>query len=95
MQFGDVRGGVARTVLEGVGDDDVGLVRFLQDGAVRRTEEHNKRLGAFDRWVLDVVHDGQTAGLDRHSEELVRPLEAAQFIPSRLCLLIYGASSFD
>lgn len=63
---------LARTVLEGVCDDNVGLVRFLQDGAVRRTEEHHERLGAFDGRVLDVVHNGQAAGLDGDGEELLK-----------------------
>lgn len=53
----------ARTVLEGVRDDDVGFVGLLEDGALRRTEENHKRLRSFDGRVLDVVHDGQTAGL--------------------------------
>lgn len=52
-----------RTVLEGVRDDDVGFVGLLEDGTLRRTEEHHERLRSFDGWVLDVVHDGQTAGL--------------------------------
>lgn len=71
VKFCDFLGQVVRTVLEGVRDDDVGLVRFLQDGAMRGTEEHHERLGPFDGWVLDVVHDGQTAGLERDSEESV------------------------
>lgn len=51
------------TVLEGVSDDDVGFVGLLEDSTLRRTEEHHKRLRSFDGRVLDVVHDGQTAGL--------------------------------
>lgn len=56
-----------RTVLEGVRDDDVGFVGLLQHGTLGRTEEDHEGLGSFDGRVLDVVHDGQTAGLSRKS----------------------------
>lgn len=54
---------LSHTVLEGVSDDDVGFIGLLENSTLRRAEKHHERLRSFDGWVLDVIHDGQTAGL--------------------------------
>lgn len=53
------------TVLEGVSDDNIGFIGLLEDSTLRRTEEDHKGLRPFNGWVLDVVHDGQTASLKK------------------------------
>lgn len=53
----------SHTILERVSDDNVGFIGFLENSTLRRAEKHHKRLGPFDGWVLDVVHDGETASL--------------------------------
>ena len=55
--------GVVHTVLEGVGDDDVGFVGLQQNGPLGGAEEDYEGLGTLDGGVLDVVHDRQTARL--------------------------------
>lgn len=56
----------AHTVLEGISDDNIGFIGLLEDSTLRRTEEDNKRLRSFDGRVLDVVHDSQTASLEKN-----------------------------
>lgn len=53
----------ARTVLEGVADDHAGFVGLLEDSALRGTEKHHKGLRPLNGGALDVIHDGQAAGL--------------------------------